>query len=87
MSYAFVPIEVNDELPIPTAAKQDSADQLLELVILSDSPNCPDVSLRHADGHYHTGDVFVEVKAGKYLFRGRKDDWIIAETSGKCDTK
>ena len=87
MSYAFVPIDANDERQIPTAAERYSTDQPLELIILSDSPNCPDVSLRHADGHYHTGDLFIEVEAGKYLFRGRSDDWIIAKTSGKCDTK
>ena len=32
--------------------------QLLELVILADSPDCPHVSMRAADGHYHTGDLW-----------------------------
>ena len=85
-SYAFFPSESNDEPSISAATYQDSTDQLLELVILSDSGNCPDVSLRHTDGHFHTGDLFLEVEAGKYLFRGRKDDRI--KTSGAiCDTK
>ena len=86
-SCTFFPVEASDELPIPSAAHQGSTDQLLELVVLSDSPDCPDVSLRHADGHFHTGDLFAEVEPGKYLFRGRKDDWIIVRTGGKVDTK
>ena len=85
-SYAFFPSEPTDEPSTSSAAHQDSSNQLLEFVILSDSGNCPDVSLRHADGHFHTGDLFLEVEAGKYLFRGRKDDRI--KTSGAiCDTK
>ena len=87
-SHGFFPPEANDETSTFDAAHQDSdTDQLLELVVLSNSPNCPDVSLRHVDGHFHTGDLFVEVEAGKYIFRGRKGDWIILENSGKCDTK
>ena len=86
-SYGFFPVEANDELSTSVTTCQDSTRQLSELVILSDSPDCPDVSLRHADGHFHTGDLFVEVEAGKYIFRGRKGDWIILKSSGKCDTK
>ena len=86
MSYAFSPIESSDE-PSASTAHQDSTDRLLELVVLSDSGDCPDVSLLHADGHFHTGDLFVEVEAGKYAFRGRKDDWIKTERGAKCDTK
>lgn len=83
-SYGFIPIESDDEPSTSTAAYQS---QLLELVILSESGDCPDVSLRHPDGHFHTGDLFLEVKAGKYLSRGRKDDWIKTEGSLRCDTK
>jgi len=64
-----------------------STAELFELVIQADSPDCPDVSLRHADGDFHTGDLFQEVLPGFYLFRGRDDDWIKSENSLRCDTK
>ena len=86
-SYSFFPVESEDESSTSTAVYQSSTGRLLELVILSDSADCPDVSLRHADGHFHTGDLFLEVRPGKYLSRGRKDDWIKTEGGGKCDTK
>lgn len=75
MSYGFIPISGQDDT---------RTEKLLELVILSDSPDCPDAAHRSADGHYHTGDLFVEVAPGKYLPRGRDDDWI--RTYGRCDT-
>jgi len=84
-SYGFFPVESDNE-PSTSTAYQSSIGQLLELVILSDSGDCPDVSLRSADGHFHTGDLFLEVEAGKYLSRGRRDDWIKSE-NGKCDAK
>lgn len=86
-SYSFFPIESGDEPSTSTAAYQSSTGRLLELVISSESGDCPDVSLRNADGHFHTGDLFVEVEVGKYLSRGRKDDWIKSENSLRCDTK
>jgi len=86
-SYGFFPIEFDNELSTPTTAYRSSTGQLLELVVLSESGDCPDVSLRSADGHFHTGDLFLEVEAGKYLSRGRRDDWIKSEDSSKCDTK
>ncbi|OBZ80037.1 hypothetical protein A0H81_00891 [Grifola frondosa] len=83
-SYAFIPIE-------PTAQSetgyQDPNSRLLELIILAESPDCPDRSLRHVSGNYHTGDLFLEVAPGKYVFRGRNDDWIKSENSLRCDTK
>lgn len=86
-SYGFFPIESEDEPSTSDAAYQSTTGRLLELVILSESGDCPDVSLTHADGHFHTGDLFLEVEAGKYLSRGRKDDWIKSENSLRCDTK
>jgi len=79
-SYGFLPIESDNGPSISTG-------QLLELVIFSESGDCPDVSLRSADGHFHTGDLFLEVEPGKYLSRGRRDDWIKSEDSSRCDTK
>lgn len=61
--------------------------KMLELVILSDSLDCPDRSLRSADGHYHTGDLFIETSPGFYVSRGRDDDWIKSENSLRCDTR
>ncbi|KAI0089764.1 acetyl-CoA synthetase-like protein [Irpex rosettiformis] len=65
----------------------NSDTNLLELVIRSDSGDCPDPSLRHPDGNYHTGDLFLEVKPQSYAFRGRDDDWIKSENALRCDTK
>ena len=80
-SYQFVPISSKTDV-----VHQSSA-ALYELVILSNSPDCPDASLRSADGHLHTGDLFQEVTPGWYVSRGRDDDWIKSETSLRCDTK
>lgn len=60
---------------------------MLEFVVLADSGDCPNASLRASDGHFHTGDLFQEVSPGSYVFRGRDDDWIKTETSLRCDTK
>ncbi|KAF5337819.1 hypothetical protein D9758_015716 [Tetrapyrgos nigripes] len=83
VSYRFEPIQ-------PSAADEDlhqSTGRLLEFVILADSADCPDVSLRHADGNFHTGDLFQEVSPGCYVFCGRDDDWIKSENSLRCDTR
>ncbi|KAK2461831.1 hypothetical protein APHAL10511_006294 [Amanita phalloides] len=84
VSYSFQPI-------VSCGAERDQGHQssarMLELVVLADSPDCPDISLRHQDGHFHTGDLFVEVAPGSYMFRGRDDDWIKTENSLRCDTK
>ncbi|KAJ3891354.1 hypothetical protein GG344DRAFT_76959 [Lentinula edodes] len=80
LSYAFVPIA-------STAEEHQSTARLFEFVVLSDSGDCPDVSLRQSDGHFHTGDLFQEVGLGSYVFAGRDDDWIKTENSLRCDTK
>ncbi|KIJ68334.1 hypothetical protein HYDPIDRAFT_81995 [Hydnomerulius pinastri MD-312] len=82
-SYAFVPIDAASELE----SGHQSSTQLLELVILADSGDCPDPSLRASDGHFHTGDLFQEMAPNSYAFRGRNDDWIKSENSLRCDTK
>ncbi|KAI0788601.1 hypothetical protein C8Q75DRAFT_793755 [Abortiporus biennis] len=82
-SYGFFPISSS---PVEGSSHNANA-ALLELVILSSSPDCPDRSLRASDGHYHTGDLFIEVSPGRYVSRGRNDDWIKTENSLRCDTK
>ncbi len=82
MSYAFFPIASQAE-----AGSSQTNSSLLELVILSESPDCPNKSLRAADGHFHTGDLFQETRPGYYLSKGRDDDWIKSENSLRCDTK
>lgn len=83
--YEFMP------LPGANKAKQSrhvSANtQLLEMVIMSDSPDCPDPTRRAKDGHFHTGDLFIEVLPGQYVSRGRDDDWIKSYNSLRCDTR
>ena len=61
--------------------------QVLELVIPADSPSCPDPSLRHPDGHFHTGDLFLKVIPGSYAFRGRAHDWLHCENGQSFDAK
>ncbi|KAJ8521428.1 hypothetical protein ONZ45_g1866 [Pleurotus djamor] len=82
--YGFEPIA-----PTPSSeAGHQSTGRMLELVIYSDSGDCPDLSLRNTtDGHFHTGDLFQEAAPGAYVFRGRDDDWIKSENSLRCDTK
>lgn len=76
-SYGFFPIE----------GFVTSAQPMLELVILAESGDCPHESLRHPDGHFHTGDLFQEVQPGRYVGRGRIDDWIKSENGLRCDTR
>ncbi len=89
-AYGFFPIEA---APADDGAENESGyananDRLLELVILSSSPDCPHPSMRAAaDGHYHTGDLFVEVAPGAYVSRGRGDDWIKSANCLRCDTR
>ena len=83
-SYGFFP--VTSESTSETGY-EDANSRLLELVILSESGDCPHPSLRAADGHYHTGDLFLEVSSGCYVSRGRDDDWIKSQNSLRCDTK
>ncbi|KAI0361257.1 acetyl-CoA synthetase-like protein [Trametes cingulata] len=85
-AYGFFPIASTSE-PDPETGYEDANQKLLELVILAHSGDCPHPSLRHADGHYHTGDLFLEVAPGRYVSRGRDDDWIKSENSLRCDTK
>ena len=80
-AYRFVPIDSGEE----EGVHQSNA-HLHELIVLADSPDCPGV-LRHADGNFHTGDLFQQVYPGWYIFRGRDDDWIKSESSFRCDTK
>ncbi|KAH9847385.1 acetyl-CoA synthetase-like protein [Lenzites betulinus] len=85
-SYGFFPITPAQNTESETGY-EDANQQLLELVILSDSGDCPHPSLRGADGHYHTGDLFLAVAPGQYVPRGRDDDWIKSENSLRCDTR
>ncbi|OSX61183.1 hypothetical protein POSPLADRAFT_1058111 [Postia placenta MAD-698-R-SB12] len=85
--YGFLSISLSSPSSAATSAHTNAHAQLVELVILADSPDCPDPSLRAADGHYHTGDLFVEVAPGAYVSRGRNDDWIKSSTALRCDTK
>lgn len=83
VSYGFFPISTENQ----TESGHQSTAKMLELVVLADSGDCPDRSLRQADGHFHTGDLFQEVTPGSFAFCGRDDDWIKSENSLRCDTK
>ncbi|KAF8520866.1 acetyl-CoA synthetase-like protein [Hysterangium stoloniferum] len=66
-NHTFVPVGGSSPL---------TGGNLLELVVLSESQDCPDVSFRSADGHFHTGDIFIEVSPKRYISWGRLDDRI-----------
>ncbi|KAF9263037.1 acetyl-CoA synthetase-like protein [Marasmius fiardii PR-910] len=66
--------------------------KLKELIVLPSSADCPHKSFCNPeDGCHHTGDLFQEIPAEtdsepkRYLFRGRKDDWIKMMEATKCD--
>ncbi|KAI8972831.1 acetyl-CoA synthetase-like protein [Trametes punicea] len=84
-AYAFVPIE--DDAEGGASEYKNANARLLEFVVLAESGDCPHVSVRAADGHFHTGDLFVEVAPGAYVNRGRGDDWIKSENCLRCDTR
>lgn len=79
--FSFVPVQGDTE-------EQRPRPKLVELVVLSDSSDCPIPALRSADdGHFHTGDLFEEVEPGLYESRGRNDDWIKLISAGRCNTR
>ncbi|KAF7966436.1 hypothetical protein HWV62_38398 [Athelia sp. TMB] len=82
VSYGFFPTDKSASVE----SSHQSTGQMLELVILADSPDCPHTSLRHADGHFHTGDLFHAVAPNRYISRGRDDDWIKSDNGLRCDT-
>ncbi|KAF7352393.1 Acetyl-CoA synthetase-like protein [Mycena venus] len=82
VAYKFVPIA-----PAQSPGAHVSTARILELIVLAESGDCPDVSLRHSDGNFHTGDLFQEVAPGRYISEGRDDDWIKSESSLRCNTK
>lgn len=86
--YVFRPIDAESPSPrAGTGPRNANNTALLELVILRESADCPNRTLCHADGNYYTGDLFQEVRPGRFVFRGRNDDWIKSENSLRCDTK
>ncbi|KAF8485541.1 acetyl-CoA synthetase-like protein [Gautieria morchelliformis] len=80
ISYKMVPVG-------PTSIDGAEYGRLLELWILPDSPDLPIAALRTPDGGWRSGDLFEEPEPGKYLFRGRDDDWIKSQWSERLDTK
>ncbi|KAF5235444.1 hypothetical protein FAUST_7054 [Fusarium austroamericanum] len=71
-------------LPIGDSVR--TGEPLLELVTLPESPDCPVPSLCAADGKFYSGDLFIEPSPGKYLCKGRNDNWIKMQTALRCDT-
>ncbi|KAK0198477.1 hypothetical protein F5146DRAFT_1019766 [Armillaria mellea] len=70
VSYSFVPIH-----PEQNEVGHQSTARMLEFIIRAESGDCPHPSLRSADGHFHTGDLFQEAAPG------------FQENSLRCDTK
>ncbi|KAI1071433.1 hypothetical protein LB507_005043 [Fusarium sp. FIESC RH6] len=82
----LLPLPGNKYEFIPIGDNVESGEPLLELVVLPDSPDRPVPDLCAADGKFYTGDLFIEPEPGKYLCKGRSDNWIKMETALRCDT-
>lgn len=80
VSYKFVSVG-------PASIDGTDYNRLLELWILPDSPDLPIANLCAPDGGWRSGDLFEESEPGKYLFRGRDDDWIKSLWGERLDTK
>lgn len=89
-SVMFVPISSSGDSSstVPTSGYKNVNTSVLELVIPATSPDCPHPSIRqHEDGHFHTGDLFLEVVPGHYSFRSRMGEWIRSCTGYWYDAK
>lgn len=85
--FAFMPLQVPDQDATTTSTDQSLARNLVELVVLPESKDCPVRALRSPeDTYFHTGDLFEEVEPGFYEVRERADDWIKLQNGGRCDT-
>lgn len=80
IKYEFTPADIT------SVGGQEYA-RLFEFRILPGSPDLPHPSLCNADGGWRSGDLFEEMAPGKYLFRGRDDDWLESFWAEKIDTK
>lgn len=84
-SIAFVPISSSGT---PSSVYKNVNANVLELLISAASPDCPHHSMRQPeDGHFHTGDLFLEVVPGRYTFRGRIAEWVKSSTGLLYDAK
>lgn len=89
-SVAFVPVSSSgySSSTLPSSAYTNVHTNVSELVIRATSPDCPHPSMRQPeDGHFHTGDLFLEVLPGQYTFRGRITEWIRNSTGILYDAK
>ena len=88
-SYAFTPASPSS--PPDASPPQNANAALLELVVLSASPDCPAAPLRGASEHFHTGDLFTRAPdadgRAAYVFRGRADDWLKTANALRCDAR
>ncbi|KAL0072078.1 hypothetical protein AAF712_001001 [Marasmius tenuissimus] len=82
VAYRFEPVRGTESEGV-----HQSTGRIVEFIVSGESGDCPHLSLRGNDGDFHTGDLFQEIKPGRYVFRGRDDDWIKSENSLRCDTK
>ena len=71
---------------LPYETEEDEA-KLVELMVLAGWRALPHPSLLAPDGNFYTGDLFEPVGDGYYLYRGRKNDWIMTGVGHICDTK
>jgi hypothetical protein len=89
-SIAFIPVSSSggSSSTLPSSVYKNVNTNVLELVIPATSPDCPHPLARQPhDGHFHTGDLFLEVLPGHYSFRGRLCEWIKGSTGCWYDAK
>ncbi|KAM0411164.1 hypothetical protein ACHAPD_010993 [Fusarium lateritium] len=67
-------------------SESTSSPQLFELLVPAEADDCPHPSLRNKDdGMFHTGDIFEQVDANQYVYKGRIDDRIKMQLALVCD--
>lgn len=80
----FIPVQTASSTNIDNASEYTT---LLEFHVLPTSPDLPIPSLRSESGGWRSGDLFEQALPGKYIFRGRDDDWVKSYWSERLDTK
>lgn len=88
LTFVSIPSSGSSSSALPSSAYKNVNTNVLELVIPGTSSDCPHPSVRQPeDGHFHTGDLFLEAVPGHYTFRSRMCEWIRSSTGLWYDAK
>jgi acyl-coenzyme A synthetase/AMP-(fatty) acid ligase len=77
-----------DFIRVSDALETHDSLELLEAVVDARSPDRPLLSdCFPSTRDFRTGDLFSVTSQGRYIFRGRDDDWIKTEQSLRCNAR